>query len=137
MNRGDGPMPLEDLSGYIDSVRRDGQGDFVPVVEMGRISDSAAPSRARWMVPLSLAACVLVAAGLLLAVSTEDVTVVGSPQGALLASKEVSREGGRVLSVSRDESGAYRFRVFRLGGVGSLAERLRGVEGVDSVEVGE
>ena len=90
------PLPLSELSGYIDSVRRDGQGDFVPVVEMGMIEDDRA---FRWIrfAAYASAACVLVAAGGFFAVSasTESISIASELDAKAVAGI-VSGEGVRV-----------------------------------------
>jgi hypothetical protein len=129
------PMPLSELSGYIESVRRDGQGDYVPVVEMGMIKDDQAFRWLRFAVYAS-AACVLIAFGGLFAVSasTGSLTIAsGLDAGAVAVI--VSEEVGRVFSVVQNEDGTYRVRFFSLRDSRSLLERLKANREFESVEL--
>lgn len=119
------PMPLSELPGYIRSVREGGQGDDVPVVDMGMIVDDR--PRRRWAYALLAASLLLVGSGLYM--STDSI-VVASGADARRVAEMVSDEGGSVFSVSQKEDGTYRVRVFSLGGVRSLVERVRGTDGV-------
>jgi hypothetical protein len=133
MTKQDDPMPLGELSGYIKSARESGQGDYVPVVEMGSIVDDR--PRRSWMRPLALAsaACLLLAvAGVY--VSTREITIV-SGAGIQAVSEIVAGDGGRVMSVRTEEDGSYRVRVFTFGGMKSLIEKLRDNKEFDSVGV--
>lgn len=125
------PMPLKDLPGYIQSAREHGQGDDVPVVDMGRI---VSKSKFR-PVPIAVAACLFLAlGGAYVASSTKEIEIEAGV-GSLAVAEVVSEEGGRVLSVVRYEDGKYRVKVFTLGGFKSLVERLREKKGFDSVEM--
>lgn len=119
------PMPLSELPEYIRSVRESGQGDDIPVVDMGMIVDSR--PRRRWGYALLAVACLVVGTGLYM--STDSI-VVASGADARRVAEIVSDEGGSVFSVSQKEDGTYRVRVFSLGGVRSLVERIRGTDGV-------
>jgi hypothetical protein len=118
-------MPLSELPEYIRSVRESGQGDDIPVVDMGMIVDSR--PRRRWGYALLAVACLVVGTGLYM--STDSI-VVASGADARRVAEIVSDEGGSVFSVSQKEDGTYRVRVFSLGGVRSLVERIRGTDGV-------
>lgn len=136
MTDGEGRMPLEDLSGYIDSVRRDGQGEYVPVVEMGRIAEPVSPSVWPRAAAFMAAASVLLAVGAVAytAASTAEIRVASDGVSSDRLVGLISEEGGRVFSVSKGEDGSYRVRVFAFGGIGSLVGRLKergGVEGID------
>ena len=136
MTRGNKPMPLSELPGYMRSARETGQGDDIPVVDMGVIVDDR-PFLVRNRA-MALAACVLLAVGGALFVSAStDSLVISSGADAKKVAEIVSNEGGSVFSVSQKEDGTYRVRVFSLRGPSSLLERLRSVEGVDSVDLGE
>jgi len=133
MDRHDGPMPLGDLPGYIRSAREDGQGDYVPVVDVGRIVDD----RPRWgrLVAFSSVACVLVGlAGIYVANSTSDISIISSSD-YVKVSKIVSDEGGRIFSVKKNEDGTYRVRVFSFGGARDLVNRLKDEGRFDGVEL--
>lgn len=124
------PMPLKDLPGYIQSVREHGQGGDSPVVEMGRI---VSPNRSR-QVFIAVAACLFLAlGGVYVANSTNEIEIEAGV-GSLAVAEMVSEEGGRVLSVVRDEDGNYRVRVFTFG-IKSLVDRLREKKEFESVEM--
>ena len=129
---GEKPMPLSELPGYIKGVKDSGQGDYAPVVEMGRIVESRAGLR-MWHLGMG----VLVAACLMLSVgiygSTREISIVSGADARQVADI-VSSEGGRVFSV-REEDGTYRVRVFTLKRIGSFLEGLRGQEEFDSVSL--
>jgi hypothetical protein len=135
MSDKDKPMPLSELSGYIDSVRRDGQGDFVPVVEMGMIVEDRPFRWVRFAVYAS-AACLLVAVGGFLAVSasTESLTIASGLDAGAVAGI-VSEEGGRVFSVVQNGDGTYRVRFFSLRDSRSILERLKANREFESVEI--
>lgn len=139
MNDQDKPMPLSELPAYLNSVRERGQGDYVPVVDMGRIVDAGGSTVWFRRVGYAAALFMLLAGGFLTyAVSaTREITIVSDGMGAMDISGVVSNEGGRVISVRKDEEGAYRVRVFAFGGVKSLVERLRENRGLDRVELKE
>ena len=125
------PMPLGDLPGYIRSVRDSGQGGDSPVVDMGRI---VAPAP-RWGRRIAYAgvACVLVAVGGAYAMNMTEEISIRADLGAVAVASAVSAEGGRVISVRRDDDGSYRVRVLSFG-MGSLVERLRGRKDFKIVE---
>lgn len=127
------PMPLSELSGYIDSVRKSGQGDYVPVVDVGRILDDAPTWGLARVARLALAATILVGIVAYAANSTSELTIVPMP-GSESVSDIVSGEGGRVLSVRMDEDGKYKVRVLNFVGVRSLVDRLRENKAVKEVE---
>jgi len=135
MSDKDKPMPLSELSGYIDSVRRDGQGDYVPVVEMGMIVDDR-PFRWVRFAAYASAACLMLALVGFLAVSssTESLTIASDLDAGAVAGI-VSEEGGRVFSVVQNGDGTYRVRFFSLRDSRSLIERLRANREFESVEL--
>jgi len=133
MARQDGPMPLGDLPEYMRSVRDGGQGDYAPVVDVGRIVDDR-PRRGR-LAAFASAACVLVGiAGIYAANSTSDISITSSSD-SVAVSKMVSDEGGKVFSVKKNEDGTYRVRVFSFGGARDLVDRLKDKGRFDSVEL--
>lgn len=136
MSDGDRPMPLSELPGYMRHAREHGQGDEVPVVDMGMIVDDR-PSWGR-IVAYAFATCVLIAVGGVVAVSasTESLVIASEADAARVAGI-VSEEGGSVFSVSANEDGTYRVRVFSFRGVNALLERLRGNGELDRVERAE
>lgn len=132
------PMPLSELSGYIDSVRRSGQGDYVPVVDMGRIVDDAPAWRRLRAVRYAVGACVLlVAVGFIAVVSGTERMSIASDAGPKEVARIVAEEGGNVFSVSQRENGEYEVRVFSFKGAGSLLERLRRNKEIKSVDLAE
>lgn len=138
MTRGNKPMPLSELPGYMRSARETGQGDDIPVVDMGTIVDDRPFLVRNRAMALAAAGCVMLAVGGALFVSAStDSLVIASDADAQRVAEIVSNEGGNVFSVSQKEDGTYRVSVFSLRGLGSLLERLRRVEGVDSVDLGE
>jgi len=133
MARHDGPMPLGDLPEYMRSVRDGGQGDYAPVVDVGRIVDDR-PGRGR-LAAFASAACVLVGlAGIYAANSTSDISITSSSD-SVAVSKMVSDEGGKVFSVKKNEDGTYRVRVFSFGGARDLVDKLKDKGRFDSVEL--
>lgn len=132
----DKPMPLSELTGYIDSVRDRGQGDDIPVVEMGMIVDAPSPWRRR--LAYGAAASVLfLALGAYAFNSTGRVTIVSDAASPRSISEMVADGGGRVISVMQEEDGTYKVRVFHFGGMRSLVERLRENKELNRVEAEE
>lgn len=122
-------MPLSELPDYLASVREHGQGEDIPVVDIGMIVDAPAPFNWLRAASYSVAASLLVGVGALAytAGSTMSITIVAnagkmSPQ---TIAEIVSGEGGRVFSVRQKEEGAYEVRVFTLKSIGSFLEQLR------------
>ncbi len=131
MARKDEPMPLGDLPEYMRSVRDAGQGDYAPVVDIGRIVDD----RPRWgrLVAFASAACVLVGlAGIYAFNSTREITIVTSMEMDTVR-EIVSDEGGRVFSARKDGDGRYKLRVFSLR-FGSLMDGLKNNDELERVE---
>lgn len=132
------PMPLSELSGYIDSVRRSGQGDYVPVVDMGRIVDDSPSWRLLRGVRYAAGACVLlVAVGFITIVYRAERMTIASDAGPNGVARIVAEEGGSVFSVSQREDGEYEVRVFSFRGAGSLLDRLRKNKEIKKVELAE
>lgn len=123
------PMPLSELPEYLRSARESGQGDYVPVVDVGRIVDD----RRRW--PRRFAYAGVLCALLLLgfAYSTKEITIV-SGESLPGISEMVQDDGGRVISAFREEDGSYRVRVFSLG-FKDLMDRLRERKELEKVEM--
>lgn len=135
MNRENKPMPLSELPAYMDHIKKHGQGGDVPVVDVGIIVDES-PIK-RWARPLSFA----VAASLMIGIcgyavkSTKEITIVSdlSEESAVL--EKVSNDGGRVISVRKDEKGRYKVRIFTFMNLNSLVGRLRENKEFRSVEL--
>lgn len=132
---GEKPMPLSELPGYIKGVRDSGQGDYAPVVEMGRIVDEPLRSDIHYLgLSMVMAACLLLSVGIYALTSTRDISIVSGMDEGRVA-EIVSSEGGRVFSVRKEGDGTYRVRVFTLKRMGSFLEGLRGQEEFDSVSL--
>jgi hypothetical protein len=133
MARQDGPMPLGDLPEYMKSVRDVGQGDHIPVVDIGRIVDDR-PRRGR-LVAFAVAACLFVGLAGMYAVNSTSEISISSSSNPVEVSKMVSEEGGKVFSVRKEDDGTYKVRVFDFGGARDLVNRLKNNRQFDSVEM--
>lgn len=131
MNEREKPMPLSELPDYMKSIREKGQGDYVPVVEMGRIIDDS--PRGGWLryAGYASAACILIAGGLLM--STKSLVIASKADPAVIA-KIVSDEGASVFSVSQKEDGTYKVRILSLRSLNSILDRLREKKELDKVD---
>lgn len=130
MRENDKPMPLSELPGYMEHVRKYGQGDYVPVVDMGVIVDER-PSLS-WRLPMLFASALCLFLVAYAVNSTREITIV-SGLDADRVSSIVADEGGRILSVKKDGEGRYKLRVFSLV-FGSLMDGLRKNEELERVE---
>lgn len=129
------PMPLSDLPGYMRRAREHGQGEDIPVVDVGRIVDDTPAWRLLGVARYAAGFVVVAVIGLaVLSFSTESLTISSGVDASRVAGI-VSEEGGRVFSVSKNEDGTYRVRVFSLRG--SLLERLRGNGELESVDLAD
>lgn len=128
-------MNLRDLPAYIDSVREGGQGDYSPVVDMGRIVDEA-PASGKVGI-FAVAACFFLMAGVgIYAFGSRSVLITaesGLEPGEVASI--IEDEGGRVFSVKKNEDETYEVRFFRLGGTGSFLEGLRKNKNLKRVEL--
>ena len=136
MARQDGPMPLGDLPEYMRSVREGRNGDYVPVVDVGRIVDDTPRSRGRGLAYAS-AACVLLAVGVATyaVTSTESIVVDAGDIGPKAVADMISDQGGRVFSVNQNEDDTYEVRVLAFGRMSNFIERLRDNKEFKKVEV--
>lgn len=125
------PMPLSELPGYVEHARKHGQGDYVPVVEMGTIVDER-PSL-NWRLPLAFASAFCLFVAVYSFNSAGEIRIV-SDLGASEVTSIVSDEGARVFSVRKEADGTYRLRVFSAGGFRSLVERLKKNDDLEKVE---
>jgi hypothetical protein len=134
----DKPMPLKDLPGYLNSVRESGQGDHVPVVDMGCIIEDPKPSMGWFrMAAYAAAACLLVAVGGVYAANSAiEFKISAKKLGPSDVADLVAGSGGTVFSVKQEESGTYKVKVFTFKRIGNLLDQLRRNESVDSVELG-
>ena len=129
-------MPLSELPAYLESVRERGQGDDIPVVDMGMIVDDQPPVWKRALV-YSSAACVLLAIGVAgyAFTATEKVVIDAGDIGPSAVAQIVSAEGGRVFSVKKMEDGTCEVRVFTLKRMSSFLDELRGKKEFKRVEL--
>jgi hypothetical protein len=139
MSRQDKPMPLKDLPvpAYLDSVRERGQGDDIPVVDMGMIVDAPEPFNWFRVAAYSAAACLMVAVGAVGYAVTETKSIVidaGDISPAVVADI-VSGEGGRVFSATQMEDGTCEVRFFTLKKTSSFLEQLRSKKEFLKVEI--
>jgi hypothetical protein len=125
-------MPLKDLPGYIQHIRKHGQTD-APVVEMGMIVDGG-PRRSFGIVAFSAALCLFVGAGLFAYGSTQSIVIDAGGMESRAVADIVREEGGRVFSVRQNEDGTYEMKVFSFKKIGSLLEQLRGKNAFRKVE---
>jgi hypothetical protein len=127
-------MPLKDLPAYLDSVREHGQGEYVPVVDMGRIVEP----RRRWSGSLALAACLLLTAGGMVtyAAASKSITIVADGIDAGAIAEMVKEGGAGVVSVKQDEDRTYKVRVLTLK-MNSLLESLRRNRNLERVDADE
>lgn len=136
MQRENEPMPLSDLPDYMRSVRENGQSDYAPVVQMGRIVANK-PSVLNRALFYSGAACLLFAlGGLYVASETKEMTIVAEGTDARTIAARVENEGGRVMSVKKGDGDTYRVKVFSRS-FGSLVDRLRGDSAFKKVDPSE
>jgi hypothetical protein len=124
------PMPLRDLPAYIESARKNGQSEEVPVVGMGQIVVSKESSD--WPRKLAFAAsvCLFLTASSMLAYAVgaaKNITVASTNKdmGSEEVREMVEKGGGRVISVKQNEDKTYNVRVLTLRSVGSFLESLR------------
>ena len=137
MNNQDGPRPLSQLPDYMRSVRDKGQGDYVPVVDMGMIED---PRRSKgWTVLVGgvLLMAFSFTALSYAAVSTRRISIVAVDNiGSDAIADMVKGEGGKVVSVKKIDEG-YEVRVFAFRGIGSLLDALKKNDEIESAELAE
>lgn len=134
MSRKDEPMPLSELPTYLESVRQSGQGDYIPVVDVGRIVESGGSTV--WFRRAGYMAVAGLFLGLVFygAVSTREITVV-TKNGDRSVSEIVAEDGGRVVSVRKNTDGSYRVRVFAFGGIRALVEKLKESKELERVDL--
>jgi len=128
------PMPLKDLPAYLDAGREHGQGEYVPVVDRGRIVEP----RRRWSGSLALAACLLLTVGGMAtyAAASKSITIVADGIDAGAIAEMVKEGGAGVVSVKQDEDRTYKVRVLTLK-MNSLLESLRRNRNLERVDADE
>lgn len=137
MSNGEKPMPLSDLPGYMRSVRERGQGDDVPVVDMGRIVENGPRFGIGTFALATFVLASFVGAFAYVVASSRSISIAAADgvDSSEVASI-VAEEGGRVFSVMKEGDGTYRVRIFTLKSIGSFIEGLRGKKDFKSVELG-
>jgi hypothetical protein len=130
-------MPLSELPGYMKSARETGQGDDIPVVDMGRIVEDSPRFGIRTLALATFVLASFVGAFAYIAASSRSISIAAADgvDSSEVASI-VAEEGGRVFSVMKEENGTYRVRIFTLKSIGSFIEGLRGKKDFKSVELG-
>lgn len=128
------PMPLKDLPAYLESVREHGQGDYVPVVDMGMIVDDR-PRRGLRMAAYSTALCLFVAIGIVAYNSTERIVIDAADLGPQAVAEIIRDQGGRAFSVTENDDGTHEVRVFTFKRMSSFLEQLRKNKEFKKVEV--
>lgn len=127
-------MPLKDLPAYLESVREHGQGDYVPVVDMGMIVDDR-PRRRLRMAAYSTALCLFVAIGIVAYNSTERIIIDAADLGPQAVAEIIRDQGGRAFSVTENDDGTHEVRVFTFKRMSSFLEQLRKNKEFKKVEV--
>jgi hypothetical protein len=128
------PMPLKDLPAYLDSVREHGQGDYVPVVDMGMIVDDR-PRRRLRLAAYSTALCLFVAIGIVAYNSTERIVIDAADLGPQAVAEIIRDQGGRAFSVTENDDGTHEVRVFTFKRMSSFLEQLRKNKEFKKVEI--
>ena len=134
------PMPLKDLPEYIRSIRENGQTDYVPVVDVGRIITDEPSSGWFGRFAYVSAICLFLIAGTITygISASKNITVTGSRDiDSQAIAKIVSEGGGRAVFVNKNDEGEYEVRVFALRGMSSLIENLRKNKDLKRVELND
>ena len=127
------PMPLSDLPEYMRAIRNEGQGDYVPVVDMGMIVNN----EKSWLKPIAYATAVCIAFSfcvVLVLSSTREISIKSDVSSVDVVDL-VSKNGYNVISVKQKENGDYNLRIFSFSGYKSLIERLRKNKDFKKVEI--
>jgi hypothetical protein len=130
------PMSLENLPGYMDSLRNSGSTDENLVVDMGRVIEPAAAS-IDWFKPavFALAFCLFLAVGISYnSFSEKDITVVLDTNNIEAISEIVSANGGNVVSVKQNADFSYEIKIDKLNNAKSFIDSLRKNKDVKKVE---
>lgn len=127
-------MNLENLPGYLDSLRKNGKTDEDLVVDMGRIVEPPRSS-INWFRPaaFALAFCLFLIVGVSYNRFSEDsvMVVLDNPESI---SEMVSSSGGTVVSVKQNSDSSYEVKIDKLKNVKSFIESLRKNKEVKKVE---
>lgn len=129
------PMSLENLPGYMDSLRKSGSTDENLVVDMGRIVDPPKPS-VNWFA-FALTFCLFLIIGISYnAFSSKNITVVLDTHNMSLetVTELISAHGGNVVSVIQNADSSYEVKIDKLQNAKSFIESLRKNKDVKKVE---
>lgn len=128
------PMSLENLPGYMNSLRKSGSTDDGLVVDMGRIVEPP-KSSINWFKPaaFALAFCLFLIVGISYNGFSESsvMVVLDNPESI---SEMVSSSGGTVVSVKQNSDSSYEVKIEKLKNVKSFIESLRKNKDVKKVE---
>lgn len=127
-------MPLKDLPAYLESVRQHGQGDYVPVVDIGMIVDDR-PRRRLRVAAYSTALCLFMAIGVVAYNSTERIVIDAADLGPKAVAEIIRDQGGRAFSVTENGDGTHEVRVFTFKRMSSFLEQLRKSKEFKKVEI--
>lgn len=137
MNNDDGPMPLSQLPDYMRSVRERGQGDYVPVVDMGMIVEDT--KSFNWFMggKYAAVACLFVIMGVVgyAFAETKRVVIDAGGVGPAVVADIVSGEGGRVFSATEMEDGKCEVRFFTFKKTSYFIEQLKKKKEFIKVEI--
>ena len=131
-------MNLENLPGYMDSLRKSGSTDEDLVVDMGRIVDPP-KSSVNWFKPASFALtfCLFLIIGISYnSFSSKNITVVLDTHNMSLetVTELISAHGGNVVSVIQNADSSYEVKIDKLQNVKSFIESLRKNKDIKKVE---
>jgi hypothetical protein len=130
------PMSLENLPGYMDSLRKSGSTDDSLVVDMGRIVEPP-KSSINWFRPaaFALAFCLFLIVGVSYnAFSDKNITIVLDTNNIEAISDIVSANGGNVVNIKQNGDSSYEVKIDKLQNVKSFIESLRKNKDVKKVE---
>ena len=130
------PMSLENLPGYMDSLRKSGSTDDNLVVDMGRIVETP-KSSINWFKPAAFAPafCLFLIVGVSYnAFSDKNIIIVLDTNNIEAISDIVSANGGNVVSVKQNGDSSYEVKIDKLQNVKSFVESLRKNKDVKKVE---
>jgi hypothetical protein len=128
------PMPIKKLPEYLESVRKNGEQDYIPVVEMGRIE-----SKPSLFKILSLAAVLLLMVGVgttAYSLSSRNITIlINTDKSNVKAVSEMLESyGAEVISV-KQENNVYEAKISLRKNKKSFLDNLRKIKEIDSVKL--
>ena len=129
------PMSLDNLPGYMDSLRKSGKKDEDLVVDMVRITIDPPKSSVNWFQPslFALAFCLFLIIGVSYNSLSESsvMIVLDNPESIL---EIVSSSGGSIASVKQNSDSSYEVKIDKLHNVKSFIDNLRKNKDVKKVE---